>query len=168
MYGHPAMVSSQSRRLRVISESSQGVQRHTSSLPGRCGGARPPTWRLGYEPGISPQIQSLPSHIPEPPRRPRWAAVDLRTPALRPTMMNICRYGSEITRSGRESAQNHRRVSRHAWNCFESIGIARGDSEFFLLGYMNYHGFPCPDPHRRPCIHVSPVRDLVYAIRPNW
>ena len=54
-------------------------------------------------------------------------------------MMHTCRYGSEITRTCRESTQNHPTMSRHAWNCLELLGIAGGGSEILVLSYVNYH-----------------------------
>ena len=82
---------------------------------------------------------------PDPPFGPilgsqRWASGGLLEPALRPTTMDTCRYESEITRRCRESTQNHRGRSRHAWNCLELLGIAGGCPELFFLGFINYPG----------------------------
>ena len=57
---------------------------------------------------------------------------DPPTPALRPTIIDMCRYESQNTRSGRESTQDHPNMSQHAWNCLELNGIARGCLDFFF------------------------------------
>ena len=70
---------------------------------------------------------------PPHPGSQRWPAAALPTPALRPTIIDMCRYESQNTRNGRESTQDHLFMSQHAWNCLELTGIAQGCLEFIFL-----------------------------------